>query len=345
MINNEHKNCPYCNKVIKAKAIKCKHCKSMIDNNAISKGDSIVIRPDKVPEDVLNLLWFSDGPYANFTSQAEHIITTTAEGFVFEISMMGTKEPSLISMELPIIMPNNNAEIEPLSYFPSYSSISPQQRWIYLNWLRNIESSIDIGYVFIFYYGLERHLFFGNYETAFDMILRLRKHHKNNSFNVYSSNALIAATLFHKREDLFFNFINCIESFDHIDLSHVYVLAKRLLGIALSPAELMALAKKVGFTNKRYLKNEKELFELELRKLLLDKHGEEKLSLEKYSLNKCPLANQMIIANYSLEHEQRTISVPSLIEAKVFSTELLMLLQSTHENVKKRLKESRKSKQ
>lgn len=303
MDEKQNKNCPYCKKVIKARAIKCKHCKSMLDSNAISKGDSIAIRPDKVPEDVLHLLWFSDEPYANFTSQAEHIITTTAEGFTFEISMMGTIEPSLISMELPIIIPNKNAEIEPLLYYPSYSSISPQQRWVYLNWLRNIDSSVDIGYVFIFYYGLERHLFFGNYEAAFDMILRLRKHHKNNSFNIYSSNALVAATLFHKRAGLFIRFINSIECFEDIDLSNAYVLAKRLLAIALSPAELMGLAKKVGFTNKRYLKNEKELFELELRKVLLDKHGEEKLSLEKYSLNECPLANQMIIANYSLEHD------------------------------------------
>ena len=344
MVNKEHKSCPYCNKVIKAKAIKCKHCKAMLDNTAISKSDSLAIRPDKVPEDVLQLLWFSDGLYANFSSQIEHVVTTAAEGFIFKISMMGAIEPSLISMELPIIIPNNTLEVEPLTYYPSYSSISPQQRWIYLNWLRSIESTIDIGYVFIFYYGLERHLFFGNYEAAFDMILRLRKHHKNNSFNIYSSNALVAATLFHKREDLFVKFISSLESFDDVDLSHVYALAKRLLGIALSPAELMALAKQVGFTNKRYLKSEKDLFELELRKVLLDKRGEEKLSLEKYSLNECPLANQMIIANYSLEPEQRTISVPSLIREKAFSSEVLVLLQSAHENVKERLKEKRKSK-
>jgi len=146
------------------------------------------------------------------------------------------------------------------------------------------------------------------------------------------------------KEDLFVKFINSVENILEIDVSHIYVLAKHLMGLGLSPLELMALAKKVGFNNRRYLKNEKELFEFELEKLLQEKHGTESLSLDEYSLQKCPVAEQVIIANYSLDHKQRFVNVPSLIENYTFSNEVLILLQTTHERVKEYLKDQRKSK-
>ncbi len=105
----------------------------------------------------------------------------------------------------------------------------------------------------------------------------------------------------------------------------------------------MALAKQVGFTNNRYLKNEKDLFEFELGKVLKEEYGEEKLSLKNYSLQTCPFTKQMIIANYSLDPNQRTVNVPSLINEKEFSNHVGGLLQSAHNKVKEHLKEKKKS--
>jgi len=306
------------------------------------KTNMIAIRPDTVAKDVLQLLWFNDGPYKNYIQTAKHKSSINIDGMNLEISFMGSMEPSAISMNLPIKQPNSIDEVERPSYYPAYNSISPEQRWIYLNWLRNVESSINIGYVFIFYYGLERHLFFGNIEAAFDMILRLRKYHKNNSFSAYSSNALIASCLFHKREDLLVKFINSVEDAEEVALSNIYILAKQYMGMGLAAIEMMALTGKVGFANKRYLKDESNLFEIELKKLLQDKFETDNLPLGKYSPQKCPIVQQMIIANYSLDSNQRVINVPSIIDNQAFSDTVLELLQATHENVKLILKELRK---
>jgi hypothetical protein len=68
-------------------------------------------------------------------------------------------EPSLIDLRLPVSRTSPSTS-PPLGYWPSYARLTPEARRCYLEWLamgrRN--PSIDIGYVFIFFYGLERRL-------------------------------------------------------------------------------------------------------------------------------------------------------------------------------------------
>ena len=64
--------------------------------------------------------------------------------------------------------------MQDIGYYPSYKNLKAENRYVYLNWLRDVTAPIPIGYVFIFYYGLERHLLFGKFEQAFDMIVKLR---------------------------------------------------------------------------------------------------------------------------------------------------------------------------
>lgn len=66
-------------------------------------------------------------------------------------------DPCLIDLSKPIGA-NGDLTAGGLGYWPSYSEIAPSARRAYLNWLadgrRNTEA--DIGYVFLFFYGLER---------------------------------------------------------------------------------------------------------------------------------------------------------------------------------------------
>ena len=68
-------------------------------------------------------------------------------------------EPALINPRLSVKQSASHYA-DDLTYWPSYEDISPQARATYLTWLsegRN-DPNIPIGYVFLFFYGLERRL-------------------------------------------------------------------------------------------------------------------------------------------------------------------------------------------
>jgi len=71
-----------------------------------------------------------------------------------------TAEPSVIDPTLPVARPTSCHE-RLMGYWPSYSSISPEARAAYLSWLSTGKSDpqADIGYVFLYFYGLEKRLF------------------------------------------------------------------------------------------------------------------------------------------------------------------------------------------
>lgn len=76
-------------------------------------------------------------------------------------SPRGGVEPSLIVPSLPIDSRHPDWSGKGLSYWPSYSTITPASRAAYLSWLgqgRRLPD-VPIGYVFLFMYGLERRVF------------------------------------------------------------------------------------------------------------------------------------------------------------------------------------------
>ena len=72
-------------------------------------------------------------------------------------SLSGITEPCLINPTLSIAAQGSVHERE-FGYWPSFSEISPRARRAYLNWLADgrRDPEADIGYVFLFFYGLER---------------------------------------------------------------------------------------------------------------------------------------------------------------------------------------------
>lgn len=72
-------------------------------------------------------------------------------------SSSGGKEPSLIDPK-QYVAPHGDFTERQTNYWPNYSEISASARRAYLNWLAEgrCHPEADIGYVFIFFYGLER---------------------------------------------------------------------------------------------------------------------------------------------------------------------------------------------
>jgi hypothetical protein len=297
--------------------------------------------PDIIPNDIFELLWFPDGPYKNFNPK-NNINRFEVDGIIIEFSYMGSIEPSLIPSNSKIMFPKETQNVPKLPYFPSYHTMTPEQRWVYLNWLRNIDSKIDIGYVFVFYYGLERHLFFGKYEEAFKMLLRLRGHHLNKSFINYSSNALIASCLVHNRADLFKEYIKSSQGINENKISCLYLLAKYGTGLSLSSDEIITLSRDVGFSNQRYIKSERDLFKQELNRLIQQKYSQPELSIITCPANKWPPIKETIMANYSIDPSQRFQDVPCLKGYQPFCKEVKGLLAEAHESTKKIIKNVRK---
>lgn len=69
-------------------------------------------------------------------------------------------EPALIDPALPLDLGNPDWQGETMGYWPCYADISPRARAAYLAWLAGgrANPNAPIGYVFLYFYGLERRL-------------------------------------------------------------------------------------------------------------------------------------------------------------------------------------------
>ncbi len=104
----------------------------------------------------------------------------------------------IIDPSLPVAA-SLSGQVENLGYWPTYNGLSIQARAIFLDWLASGASApeIDIGYVFLYFYGLERRLIVDVPDAAETTLLiaeleRLRSIYRHGGFQRYSG-ALIAA--------------------------------------------------------------------------------------------------------------------------------------------------------
>lgn len=127
----------------------------------------------------------------------------------------GGTDPCLINPSLPVQGSGNYSQRE-FGYWPSYSEVSPEARYSYLRWLADGRSSpdSDIGYVFVFLYGLERRVLLDAQKDATaeaempaiaDEIRRLLGTYgeKSGSFKRYASTLLDLVSVFRFSKKLY----------------------------------------------------------------------------------------------------------------------------------------------
>lgn len=115
-------------------------------------------------------------------------------------------DASFVDTTLPVAPRPTTAS--PLGYWPSYRWITPECRRQYLEWLSSDRSTQDqdIGYVFLYFYGLERRLFIDTppaeeVHLLTNEVKRLRSiYSSNGSFNSYSARLLEAVALLQNAE-------------------------------------------------------------------------------------------------------------------------------------------------
>lgn len=297
-----------------------------------------------IKKEIFDLLWIADGPYKNFDPDSTRN-TFTYNGMQITISAPGSNEPSLIYTSLPISEPFSPEQVPLPPYYPSYENLSEEQRWMYLRFLSNpFDSTNNIGYVFIFYYGLERYLLTEKAQQAFDMILRLRSCYKNHSFLSYSETALIAYCIgksdLHCAQLLFHSFKE-----NNITVSAAtYLALKYSLGIPVNADDIFNYRKQFLFNNNRYIKICPDVFMQYLQENIQNKYNSTTIDLSQYYSSEVfkslPATPIPIVANTSIKN--RIIRIPDMLSYEPFITDMLSLLTNAHENTKAYLAKERK---
>lgn len=339
--------CPNCGTEILPNANFCEKCginlKEALHPNVLKPVSSSInrtlpsiriggIRPHP---DVIPLLWFADGKFRNFDAKQSAFRDEFKSKYV-SFTMYGVEEPSALYSKLPIRKTTHKVERPP--YYPSYTSLSPEQRYMYLSFLADPYGSHDIGYVFIFYYGLERHLLLGNFDDSFDIILKLRDVHSNASFQSYSADALVLTSIMRNRLDKFNDFLLSLDKPYELDIMpNLYLLMKESVNESLTAAEIMHFSTSFGFTNKRYIKSNPSLFEDYLQNAIQELEHKNRLNIPKLKPSKLTVP---LFANYSLRDV--LVSVPDYFSSKQFVGKGYMLLTTAHNMCKQELAKQRK---
>ena len=242
-------------------------------------------------------------------------------------------DPSTIYLNQELTVPVDPKAVASPSYFPSYSALSPEQKWVYLSWLRDITSPIDIGFVFIFYYGLERQLLLGHFDEAFDMILSLRKAHANRSFQVYSILGLTYGTIWKGRADRFSDLIDSLDK-DKWGNERLLICAK--LGGLLTAADMAKLLSGITGINDRYLKLNRQDYTDAMGAVLEEKYGKSTFDLNNYfPVLELEKHRTILFANYTFPEDVRNPKIPNYFQDARF----LRYVKELHEEAHKRTKD------
>lgn len=309
--------------------------------------NEVMIKCPTLHSDLEGLVWIADGPYNNYTNDSTNKDTIDLGSIKISISFINQEEPSLIYTKQKISKPDDISKIDRPPYFPRYTDLTPEQKWIYLQLLANpYDNSINIGYVFILYYGLERHLLRGDYEKAFRAILKLRDVHSNNSFQSYSASALILSAMLHKRGDLVIEFIESLDKEYEFNFSdNLFLICYYSFDYVIKASDIVRMAKSFDFTNMNYIKKYPDIFIDSIRTILLKKYGTDGILLKNFieesELSKIKLAKERIFANVSIIDEE--FPVPQLVNSKLLKNEMFALFEEAHNNIKVLLSDRRKA--
>ena len=283
------------------------------EENLVAGNKSYNINPKILP-----LLYFTDGQLKNIDSEVG--------------------EPSAISINFPVA----EGQFQKLSYYPSYSGLTSEQRNGFLTWLTTDLSNVpDIGFAFLLLYCLERHILHDEYlEESLKIISKLQSQINNGSFDYYSSTSIGYIFFIHKRLDLL----------KYVDLNKCDIKLQILLSHKLSADQLISLATEVDFRNRYYIKEYPELFKKALIESLKREFGSEYFEYELSNIQKLKKEPYMF-SNYSLRkgNNQPDLLMPDPLSDRKLCHDIYAELQKAHDQVKgfleiKRAVESKKDK-
>jgi hypothetical protein len=292
--------------------------------------------------DVASLIWYAEGPLKNYDPKADRTVFRNNQ---FSVEMSTHEEPSAIYFSVSITTVSNPFSIRP-DYFPRYKELTPEQRFAYIEFLKNpYDPRFDIGFVFLLFYGLERHLLNGQFDQALKVILKLRDVHQYLSFQRYSANAIIIGSMLKGTPQHLMTFYDSLDKEYEFKFSDaLYLLLVYGLEGSLSAKDLMRMSKTFGFNNQHYIKDYTSIFEKNLRNNLIDKYQTDTLILKKFiepDLSLIKAFTETSFANTSLKINIK--GLPLLQSSPILTQTIYQLLSFTHEATKKEVQTLLKS--
>jgi hypothetical protein len=288
-----------------------------------------------------DLLFISDKEPRDISVGLSISITITFYDGEIKFTNNENDDPSTIFLKLPIKKPTRPDSVETPGYYPSYAALRPEQRWVYLNWLQDVTKEMDIGYVFIYYYGLERQLLIGRFDRAYDEILKLRKYHRNNSFLGYSESSLMNSSLLMKRPD------KLLELQQNNVISHF---SNSLFLIAyynkynLSTENLMLIFDRMSGLNKRYFREDRQKFQNLLSETLTERFTVDFFPFaNNYDICETTCARYPLFANISLPDNIRVPDLPNFYAHDRLMNDLKNVFEATRGKFKTRKTETGKT--
>ncbi|XJS09889.1 TerB N-terminal domain-containing protein [Aerococcaceae bacterium WGS1372] len=246
--------------------------------------------------------------------------------------MINTDEPLRIDKRLEV---KKTFTVDKLPYYPSYRTMTPGQRYKFLEWLQNIDKDIEIGYVFVLFYGIERRILSGDLYPAMEILKKLKQRFDNAPFQDYSNNLLIYLSATQNNSSLL-NGVNLKQ----LKGESLLLIKYSFFGKA-TPDDLIQSSKSFGFTNHRYVKNEPSKFQQALSSVLEEEFGEPNFLFAKIDLSKLKKVRIAPLANYSIPHE-RELKINDITSYEPLKNKLFEIMQKSHDIVKVQLRDERK---
>lgn len=238
-------------------------------------------------------------------------------------------DPSTIYIHLPIC---EESDVERLPYWPHYIEMTPGQRFKYLCWLRDVTQPTDMGYVFIYYYGLEKKMLTENFDRAFDEIVKLRNFHENKSFLRYSENALIHGAILRNRLD---KLVDLDERTEVTRYSNALFLIAHKERIGLGASQLALVCGSTIGTAKKAIKDDKPLY-LSCLKDLLDSQYGGSFIISDYDISKVKTVTEQRFANYSFSKELQYVTITDFYRCKEIMNEIEVIHNIAYDHYKKK---------
>ena len=295
--------------------------------NSLVKNNYKIYKPEDnpfayIPMDVLNLLWFMDGPLKNCN-----------------------RFKPAISLELPICLDYNwDYDNEPRDFksfrFYDYKSMKPEERGAYILWLQNIYRDSETYFLRLFLLNVSRCLLEcpEKFDAAFNMIISLYNAYESNGAKNDCADKLLTDLIYLDDKYMLKKAVDSMRDCrNSIVVDALAYLEEGMTGMDIVNYATENLKNKE--INKKYLKEHTDLMAYEITNAINKIFGFDRYPVHMHK-------SKSEITSYDIYIESKVIKIKycSYYGVKDFHNNLITIIKYANEQVKLQLKQNRATK-